>query len=510
MNATLNLKTRTILSLAFLGSVLFAPIVVAEKSHKPKMATEMPAGIQAPAEVKTRLGTLRTNDGFPDAATLEKVFDNLDFQRGVQAMLVGMPAASLVGMRRGIREHGPDNQTLVMFDDLMDSKTLFLTANTTTVYNFGWLNTKDGPLVIEVPPKVLGTIDNAWFNWVGDIGVTGADKGQGGKYLLLPPGYKGEVPDGYHVLHSQTYNHWLFFRGFLEDGSPAPAVANIKKNLRVYPLSMKDNPPAMNFVNGSGKYFNTIGATDYSFYEDLNEVVQEEPVEASDPETLGLLAAIGIEKGKTFKPDARMKKILTEAAAVGDITARSLAYKSRIPEAYFYENSAWNTPFIGGSYEFFKEPGVRNIDARTYFFFYATGITPAMAEVMIGKGSAYAAGFVDAKGDPLDGGKTYKIHLPPNIPEKNFWSFTLYDSQSRSMLQTDQQFPSVGSLTKGMVVNADKSVDVYFGPKAPAGQENNWVQTMPDKGYSVIFRLYSPLKPWYDKTWRLGEMVLVK
>jgi hypothetical protein len=206
-----------------------------------------------------------------------------------------------------------------------------------------------------------------------------------------------------------------------------------------------------------------------------------------------------------------MKKILTEAAAVGNITARTLAYKSRIPEAYFYENSAWNTPFIGGSYQFLEDDnGVRALDARTYFFFYATGITPAMAMKIIGKGSAYAAAFVDENGDPLDGSKTYKVNLPPNVPEKNFWSFTIYDSQSRSMLQTDQQFPSVGSLTKGIKKNADGSYDVYFGPKAPAGMENNWIQTMPGKGWNTIFRLYSPLKPWYDKTWRPSEIEVVK
>lgn len=476
----------------------------------PKMATKTPAGIKAPDEVKTRLGTLKTIDGFPDEASIEKVYDNLDFQRGVQAVLTAIPGASLSAMRRGLREFGPDNQTVVMFEELMDSKTLFLTANTTTIYNFGWLNTKDGPVVLELPPKVLGTIDDFWFRWVGDLGVTGPDKGQGGKYLVLPPGYKGSVPDGYFVLRPPTYNMWFFFRGFLEDGSPAPAVASIKKNLRIYSLSKKDNPPAMNIVDGSGKYFNTIHSLDFFFFEEVNEVVQEEPAEALDPETLGLFASIGIEKGKPFKPDARMKKILTEAAAVGNITARALTYKSRIPEAYFYENSAWCTPFIGGSYEFLKEKGVRNVDARTFFHFYATGITPAMAKKMVGKGSAYAAAFVDADGSPLDGSKTYTVHLPPNIPEKNFWSFTLYDNQSRSMLQTDQQFPAVSGLTKGLVVNADKSVDIYFGPKAPAGKENNWMQTMPGKGWNTIFRLYSPLEPWFDKTWRPGEIELVK
>jgi hypothetical protein len=301
-------------------------------ADKPKMATEMPAGITAPAEVKTRLGTLRTQDGFPDAATIEKVYDNLDFQRGVQSILTTMQGASLVAMRRGMRQQGPDNQTVTMFDELMDSKTLYLTANTTTVYASLWLNTKEGPLVIEAPPKVLGFIDDFWFHWVGDIGVTGADKGKGGKYLLLPPGYKGAVPDGYFVLRSPTYNQWFFFRGFTVDGKTAPAVADMKQ-LRVYPLAKKSNPPKMNFVNMSGKYLNTIGAIDFSYFEDVNTVVQEEPNAAMDPETLGLLASIGIEKGKPFKPDARMKKILTEAATVGNITAHatptSRALKSR-------------------------------------------------------------------------------------------------------------------------------------------------------------------------------------
>ncbi len=503
------MKPSFFLSLSFLGFVLFAPSVAAQKSNKPKMATEMPAGITAPAEVKTRIGTLRTKDGFPDQATIEKVYDNLDFQRGVQAVLTAMPGASLAAMRKGLRGLGPDNQTAVMFSTLMDSKTLFLTANPIVVYNFMWLNTKEGPLVIELPPNVLGMIDDFWFHWVGDLGRTGPDKGKGGKYLVLPPGYKGSVPDGYFVLRPRTYNMWFFFRGFLVDGSPAPAVASIKEHLRVYPLANAANPPQMNFVDESGKYFNTISSLDFSFFEDVNEVVQEEPNAALDPETLGLLASIGIEKGKPFKPDARMKKILTEAAAVGNITARALAYRSRIPETYFYKNSAWCTPFVGDSYQFLSEKGVRNLDARTFFFLYATGITPAMAEKMVGKGSQYAVAFVDANGDPFDGSKTYKLHVPPNVPVKGYWSLVLYSSQTRSMLQTDQQFPTIASETKGVVVNPDSSVDVYFGPKAPAGKENNWIQTVPGKGWSVILRLYGPLEPWFNKTWRPGEIEIV-
>ena len=500
------MKRTLSLSLACLCLTVVAPSCAAQASDKPKMATETPAGITAPAEVRTRLGYLRTIDGFPDEATIEKVYDNLDFQRGVQAVLTAMPGASLAAMRRGHRKIGPDNQTVLQFPTHMDSRSLFLTANTAAIYNFIWLNTEEGPLVIEVPSGALGAIDTFWFRWVGDLGETGPDKGKGGKYLLLPPGYKDSVPEGYFVLRSPTYNHWFFLRVF---GAPEAAVANVKQHLRIYLLAHAANPPKMNFADISGKYLNTIGSVDFSFFEDVNTVVQEEPNAAMDPETLGLLASIGIEKGKPFKPDARMKKILTEAAAVGNMTARAIAYKSRMPAAYFYENSAWGTPFIGGSYEFLQD-GVRNLDARTYFFFLATGITPAMSMEMVGKGSQYAVAFVDANSDPLDGSKTYKVHLPPNIPAKQFWSVVLYSSQTRSMLQTDQQFPSMGSLTRGMVVNPDKSVDVYFGPTAPAGKEGNWLQTDPGKGWFPILRLYGPLEPWFKKTWRPSEIELVK
>ena len=191
---------------------------------------------------------------------------------------------------------------------------------------------------------------------------------------------------------------------------------------------------------------------------------------------------------------------------MGDATARSLAYKSRIKEAYFYPNSAWVTPFIGGSYKF-EENGAVDLAAKAMFFFYATGVTPAMTMKMVGQGSQYAGAFVDAKGNPLDGSKTYNLHKPPNIPAKDFWSITLYDNQTRSMLQTDQQSPAVGSLTKGLLTNADGSVYVYFGPKAPAGKkEANWVQTIPGKGWNRLLRLYGPLEPWFDKTWRPGEI----
>jgi len=481
----------------------------AQTAPKMKMTTDIPASITTPDNVETRLGTLKFTDGFPDDATVQKVFDNLDFQHAVQAYLAGLPAVSTEGARQAVIGFGPANQTVLITETLLDSKSLLLTANTTTPYTFLWLDLTKGPLVLEIPPMVLGPLDDAWFRWVTDVGFTGPDKGKGGKYLLLPPGYTGEIPKGFFVARSKTYGNLLFFRTFLKDGDPKPGVDSVKSHLKVYPLAEAAHPPAMNFVNISGKAFNTIGPSDYTFWDAINQTIQREPADAMDLFTLGFYASIGIEKGKPFAPDPRMKAILTEAAAVGDATARALTYRIRIKDAFFYPDSAWVTLFIGGSYKF-EQNGARLLDAYSGFFFYATGITPAMSEKMVGKGSAYAAAFVDAKGNPLDGSKTYKIHLPPNVPAKDFWSFTIYDNQTRSMLQTDRQFPSVGSLTKGLRINDDKSVDVYFGPKAPAGWENNWVQTVPGKGWNVLLRLYGPLERWFDKTWKPGEFEEVK
>jgi hypothetical protein len=466
--------------------------------------TPLPPGIASPDSVETRIGTLNFFDGFPDDATVEKLFDNLDFQRAVQAYLLAIPPVSQMANRKGMLKWGPTNLTVPIFEDLMTPESLFLTPNNNTPYTWIWLDLHDGPLVLEVPPKVLGTIDDMWYNWVTDLGLTGPDKGQGGKYLLLPPGYRGDVPEGYIVVRPRTFNVWAPWRSFLVDGDPKPGVEMVKRFTRIYPLSKADDPPEIKFVNVSHEAFSTLAPADFTFWEYLNEVVQEEPGDSTDPVTLGFFSSVGIRKGKPFDPDARMKKILTEAAAIGDATARAISFRMRNREAYFYPNSAWRLGFLGG-YRFETE-GVRELDGAAFFFFIATGVTPAMEAMMVGQGSQYAWACIDSRGNPLDGGKNYRLHLPPNIPVNNFWSIILYDNQTRSMLQTDQQWPAVGSQTEGLHVNGDGSVDVYFGPMAPPGKERNWVKTVPSKGWNVILRLYGPLESWFDKTWRPGEI----
>ncbi|MFX0542447.1 DUF1254 domain-containing protein [Roseovarius sp. S4756] len=470
-------------------------------------SADVPAKITTPDSTDTRIGTLNFKDGAPDEKTVELVYDNLDFMRGVQAFLTGVSATSIRAVCNGFDSIGiKANEAFGITEDLMDARSLFLTPNTTTVYGFTCFDLSEGPMVMEVPTGVLGPVDDADFRWVNDIGVTGPDAGKGGKYLFVPPGNTDAMPEtGYFVQEPRTNTLLLFFRAFVKDGDIAAAVEHVKSSTKVYPLTAVDNPPATNFVNASGQQFNTISANDFSFYEELNEVVQAEPADWVDPATVGLYASIGIRKGQDFAPDERMEKILTEAAAVGNATARSFLFASREPSANFYEDRQWFTPFIGGSY-LFQDGPERLMDAATMFFYGYTGITPAMALQKAGAGSVYAMTVRDSDGAYLDGTKTYKVTLPGPIPAKDFWSFVVYDNQTRSLLETDQKMAGVDSNDTAMIVDADGTAEIWFAPEAPEGQEANWVQTIPGKGYNVLFRLYGPLEPWFDKSWKVGDL----
>jgi hypothetical protein len=438
-------------------------------------------------------------DGVPTPDSTARLYDALDFMRGVEVFLNTVPGASLVAMRRGFRSVGLRRPTQLGYTDpRANSGSYFLTPNTETTYGTLFFNLREtGPLVIEPPTESLCVVDDFWFRYVADMGIAGPDRGAGGKYLFLPPGYDGTIPDGYFAYHTPTYTNWAVFRAL--GGVPA------LKQTRVYPLADANHPPEMEFANLAELQFNTVHANDVSFFSEVDEIVQEEPSSALDPERAGQLAGIGIVHGQVFAPDERLKAILEQAAQAAAAISRVLVYAPRDPEAYLFEGSAWLQAFVGGSYEFMRN-GARLLDARTQFHYFATVITPAMAHAQVGAGSAYAYAARDVNGAILDGARSYTLTLPRNPPAKNFWSVDVYDTQTRSLLQTDYPYPSVMSLGGTVTANDDGSYTIWFGPEAPAGREANWIQTMPGKSWFPMLRLYGPLEPWFERTWRPSEI----
>jgi hypothetical protein len=308
-----------------------------------------------------------------------------------------------------------------------------------------------------------------------------------------------------------TYVNWLPLRGFLKDGTTDAAVKMWTEGLRIYPLADAGNVPAMEFISGTGKVVNTIHANNLSFYSEIDDVVQREPLGFIDDELRGQLSAIGIQKGQPFEPDGRMKRILTEAVSIANGAARAMAFDPRSETIHLYEGSeTWYVAFDGGDYRWLRDggDGGRYMDARTLFFYIATVNTPAMVLQMVGVGSQYALCARDSEGRYLDGAKSYKLNIPAEVPAKDFWSLVAYDTQTRSMLQTDQPYPSKNNeRNKDLEKNKDGSIDIYFGPTAPEGREANWIQTVPGKAWFTCLRLYGPLEAWFDQTWRPGDPV---
>src|SRR5262245_60526716 len=458
-----------------------AASVLAGSARAQSPAT-IPPSLVTPDHVPTSIGTLEFKDGAPSVATAEKVRDTLDFTRALNVYNNSFRGASAYALGKGFQSIGADDNSVIVFSDLMYAKSLFLTANADTVYYMSVVNLTKGPMVIEQPPLGLGTINDMWFSWIIDIGFPGPDRGEGGRYLLVPPGYDRPLPEGgFFIARSKTTCVLYAARSFLVNNDPKPTVELIKKHLKIYPytpggvgtsiatalegkLRLARNPsvPATKFIEGSGKAFNTIPPGDYGFFEMINENVQQEPATSYDVELAGQLAAIGIAKGKPFNPDARMKKILTDAAAVGNATGRMLNWRYAVshPDWSYYPNSRWGSMLWEGGANFETPPpvftregmfkplpptGARTLDSRTAFYYGYTLDSPGMIMRVPEIGSQYLMGFLDSQGNPYDGGKTYKVTLPKDIPARAFWSFTVYDNQTRSMLDTPQRYPRAGS-----------------------------------------------------------------
>lgn len=455
--------------------------------------------------VKTRVGSFEFERGYPTAKAQKDLADLLVINRAVETFLSLMHGVSWFAVWKGVASAGSGTANqLIIWEQLMDAETLLLTGNTDTVYGMAAIDLKrDGPVVVEIPPMMLGGISDIWQTEIVGIGPTGIDKGQGGKLLLLPPDHDGEVPEGYLIGRATTYRAVMGVRGFQVDGSTDHAVG-LMKGAKIYPLSQASAPPATTFFNGSRQRVDTIFADTISFFEDLAEIVAYEPDLLSAQDWFRL-ATIGIERGKPFAPDAARKALLDEAAQMGGATARVNSYASQDPERIAVPGRRWEWIFVGGSASWDCQ-GYVNTDRRAIFSYVAIGMSPAMVLKIVGGGSQYYATYTDADGDWLDGGRSYRLHYPPDIPIKNFWSVVVYDSESRSQLRSGAPYPSVSSYT-GPEFNPDGSIDFFFGPESPAGKEKNWIRTVPGKGWFPLLRFYGPLEPFFDQSWKPDDIV---
>lgn len=453
--------------------------------------------------VRSRLGAVEYENDFPTPDTVARMRDELKFQAAVQVYLWSLPFMTVHSLRDAHRSVGASTTTIPIFETFLTAKTVVPTGNQATVYAYNAI-TVDEPLVLEVVADVVGFIADAWQRPVMDLGRPGPDRGQGGKYLIVPPGYEGDVPsEGYYVAEMPTRTMWWLVRAFSEDGTPQAPTANLK-GLRLYPLAAAASQPEPDFFNGSTNPAHCIPPDGFEYWERLAEYVQDEVVQERDRAHMGMAALIGIEKGRPFAPDAAMRATLEEAADVGRAMAATLVYDSELERARAYEDRKWEFCFLTDSPSFDAESRLELYE-RTAFSFQAMTGAFAMVLQLRGKGSKYIAAFRGADGEHLDGSRNYRLNLPADVPAEEFWSLAVYDPATRSLLDNGEPFSARNS-KMSLNTNDDGSTDLYIGPDSPAGNENNWVRTVPGKGFFVYLRFYGPHESFYDKTWRPSDL----
>jgi hypothetical protein len=478
-----------------------------------------------------KLANLPMEENRPTKETAQTLRDELIFQRATQTYLWALPLINTLGMQVGSEKtFGAGYNVLPIWKKRLDAKTLVTTPNSDVLYAMSYVDLgKDGPLVMEAPPMLQGILLDYWQRpipvdggkFFGDVGLAGPDGGKGGKFLILPPGYKGEVPEGYYVYRSGTNNVFVFLRGFYEDPKNlTPAVEHLEKT-KIYPLNGEASAKPMKFPDASGVPVNMLPISDGSAFDQLKNLVDSEGDNLAGPDWLGMLAAIGIVKGEPFTPDAHTKEILDRAAKTGYKTSRVIGFQDVLNGASLkvYADRHWLNPLDNSTPPGPRTTldlawknvafGYRDLDFRIWFFTNYYSVSPGMLSKVPGKGAMYLIAFTDSEGSSFAGGSNYRLKLPPDIPAANFWSLTLYEAENASGLANDQPFPSLGSRDKP-VQYADGSTDLYLGPKAPQGKEANWLATVPGKGYFAIIRLYGPTETALDKSWKPGDIELVK
>jgi hypothetical protein len=451
-----------------------------------------------------RLATMKMDSELPRRSDVGLVFDELDYHMATQAYLWALPLVSYAQWRQQHRDvFGATNFDLVHYVTYRDRLGL-ITANATTPYILNFIDLAEtGPLVVELPAgPIAGGVSDFWQREFGVMGEMGPDRGQGGKHLIVPPGQEPPAADGYNVLLSTGMNIMFGFRTL--DPDPAHAKALVEE-VKIYPVDRRDDPTQTRLISPEGRPWSGDQPRGLEYWMRLHDIYQSEIVDERDRFFLAMLKQLGIEKGKPFEPDDRLTSILTEAAAAGELMAQANTFAKRFEGARYWPDRQWDIAIVlSNSAQ--RGPYYDELLERASWFYEAVSFSEAMKSQTPGVGQAYLGAYTDSSGEWLDGGQDYTLHVPADPPANLFWSMTVYDIHTRYLIDNDQQRGDRGSRDTDLHYNDDGSVDLYFGPSAPEGKESNWVQTIPGKHWFSYFRFYGPLQPYFDRTWKLGDI----
>lgn len=451
---------------------------------------------------------IKMDGDLPSKESIPLLFDEMDFQQATQCYLWGLPIVAFAEWQhQHYKAFNATSNDLVLYNSYHDRLGI-LTANATTPYVMSFIDLKaNGPTVIEMPAgRTAGGLADFWQREQATIGEMGPDKGKGGKYVLVPPTMKDFKADGYYIIPCYTVNMFFGFRTL----DPDPKVTEeLVKKVKIYPYSQRANPIATKIVSPpADKNWYGIQPTGIKYWERLHAILQDEPVEERDRFFMAWLKNLGIEKGKPFAPDERQKKILIASAEKGQQMAMANSFEKRFADVKHWPDKKWDYVMI------LSDPSQRtaNYDEffeRSSYFYEAVTYSKAMMTKIPNVGQAYLGAYFDNNGNWLDGSKNYTLNIPANPPAVNFWSITVYDSATRCLIDNPQKNADLSS-RKDLIKNEDGSVDLYFGPKAPAGKEKNWVQTLPGKHWFTYMRFYGPTTAYFDKSWKMDDIKEIK
>ena len=503
---------RQIFGFALTAGLLASTAHSQEAPQTPARGPANEAGI-----VATRLGKLELDHGLPTVATRQKLYDELDFQRAVQGVIWAEPAVNNWLFQRGMAKVGVPNLGAMVYNGRMHPGQETLTPNQSVVYLYDSVNLAEtGPVVHITPPGPINAgFFDMWMRPVYDFGTVGPNKGKGDRILIVPPGYTGALPESYQVARARTNQIFSITRLSVKEGMTEAQATALFKKVQTYRLADAAAAPVKGLVlmgnpASGGKEFRMNRPAGLDYWRMVHDIIDKETIEDRDRVMLDSLAAVGVERGKPFAPDARMAKILVDAEQTGKLMMINEAFSPRaVPDGVvkeLYAGTHWeNIALLPSMTQ--EGPKFSFVTSRMVGFYQANGAQFAWdpRDYPAGFGQKYAAAYQDKSGNWLKGENSYRLRVPAKVPVADFWAVTIYDTDTRALIETPQHRAEINPNVNKLKANADGSIDLFFSPKAPAGMESNWVRTNPERAWFTYFRWYGPTAPYYDKSWSLPD-----